>query len=204
MSDTSLPSPQIRVEALAAAYHAVLDSLKPLGLPAAEMAEACEQYVTAECLQCGIQITGAQLATLAHAGAADQLTDPVLVRLHQGYCARKDCNSYYYRLVFADHPKIDWTGAANTVARAGAAAPAPTTGAELPSGPSNRFWFLQDRRTRRVIIGLAILVVLLVLRHFTTGGRVPFVRYTPQYVVDPASVHDDTLRAPPPRSTTNR
>lgn len=204
MSESSFPTPQIRVETLAAAYHAVLESLKPLGLPAAEMAEACEQHITAECLQCGIQITGAQLASLAHAGSVDQLTDPVLVRLHQGYCARKDCNSYYYRLVFAEHPKIDWSGAAATVARAGAAAPPPTADPAASGGPTNRFWFLQDRRTRRIIIGLAILILLLVLRHFTTDGKLPFVQYTPRYVVDPASVQEDPLRTPPPRPATNR
>ena len=95
--------------------------------------------------------------------------------------AGEDASGTLTRFVHAYIEHVpDFLDAANTVARAGAAAPAPTTGTELPSGPSNRFWFLQDRRTRRVIIGLAILVVLFVLRHFTTGGRVPFVRYTPQ------------------------
>lgn len=203
MSEASLHSPQVRVDALPAAYHAVVEAVQALGLSAAEMTTIFDQHVAAECLQCGIQISGEQLSRLAHAAEQEASSDPLLARLQQGYCARKDCTSYYYRFVFRDHPKVEWERVAAVAAGAGArAAEAPTQPPPAASGP--RFWYLQDQRTRRVIIGIGVLLALLVLRYFSTGGRVPFVHQAPKYVVDPASVTDQPFNQAPPKPATNR
>lgn len=193
MEDHDSPSAQIRVDALPAAYRAAVEEGKRMGLSAAELSDVFNRHFGAECLQCGIQVTGEELGQLALASPHDPPTDPRLARLLQGYCARKDCDSYYYRLVFQAHPKVDW----NRVARATSGTPAPAPAATPTSGDRpGRFWFLEDPRVRRVGIGIAILLVLLVLRHFALGGRVPFLHRSPKYTVDPASVTDPSLGKP--------
>jgi len=196
MPESSATSPQFQIDALSVAYRLVLDAVKPLGLSAEELTALFSQHVSAECLQCGIQITGDELNQLLLASPEAPPSEPRLVRLHQGYCARKDCDSYYYRFVFQGHPKVDWTLVATAVAGISAPTPAARTS---PVERPDRFWFLQDARVRRVAFGISILLVLLVLRHFATGGRLPFVHRTPKYVVDPASVSD----APRNEATTN-
>ena len=109
MAETTPSAPQVRVDALLAAYRAVVEAVKASGLSAAELSTVFSQHVSAECLQCGIQVTGAELGQLALASPEASPSEPRLARLHQGYCARKDCDSYYYRLLFVEHPKIDWT-----------------------------------------------------------------------------------------------
>jgi hypothetical protein len=195
MPETNLSSSSpFQIDALRVAYHAVVDSVEPMGLSAAELTAVFSHHLSAECLQCGLQVSGKELSQLALASPETPPSEPRLARLHQGYCARKDCDSYYYRFVFQEHPKVDWTIAASAVARTPAPAPAATPS---PAAKPDRFWFLQDPRLRRVALGIGILLVLLVIRHCASGGRLPFVHRTPKYTVDPASVSEAPLSQPP-------
>src|SRR5688572_28573899 len=69
--------------------------------------QAVEAALAAECVQCGLRMTGSELLAL---GEADLPGNPnaKLCRLRQGYCARNGCDSYYYRLTFETHPAVDW------------------------------------------------------------------------------------------------
>ena len=182
---------QVRIDALPACYQAILEALTLADFTAADLSDAFKHYVVAECLQCGSRVTGEELGQLALAAEMSAEADSKLGRLRHGYCARQGCDSYYYRLVFTDHPKIDWSKLAAGLAQTAAAPAAPTLPPKRYGAAS--LW-LQDRRTQRVLIGLAILLGLLVARHFLTGGRLPFIHQKPAYVVDPAS-------APPAQRT---
>jgi len=182
------PSPenvQVRVDALPGCYQVLVEALTLAELDAAELHEAFARYISAECLQCGIRITGEELGQIALAMPGDPTENPKLTRLRQGYCAQKGCESYYYRLILSEHPKVDWHQLAAGLGQAGAPPPTPVA----PPKPTGllALW-LTDKRSRRVLAGVALLLVLLVLRHFWTGGTVPFVHRAPAYTVDPASV----------------
>jgi len=184
MSQPSAQVVQVRIDALPACYQAILEALTLADLTAAELNDAFRQYVAAECLQCGSRVRGEELGQIALAAEMATEANPKLARLRHGYCARDGCDSYYYRLVFTEHPKIDWSKLASSLAQAAAAPAAPTLPPKRYGAAS--LW-LENRRTRRVLLGLGILLLLLVARHFVTGGKLPFVHPKPVYVVDPAS-----------------
>lgn len=201
MTSDGFESPQVRVDALAGVYPRLVEALRPLGLTAAELDAVFQSHIAAECVQCGWRLTGEELGQLALDPVPGQAEDPRLARLRRGYCPRKDCTTYYYRIEFTEHPKVDWQPvAAQVAAAATAATAAPVTAAE-PAARGSRWWFWEDPKLRRVVIGLAVLAVLLVARHFATGGRVPFVHRSPKYVVDPASVPEAPSGMASPSST---
>lgn len=199
MAPANSESLQVRVDTLPAVYDALVDALKGGGLTAAELTDTFAEHVTAECLQCGLQVRGEELGRLGCAPAETPGADEGrLGRLRQGYCGRKDCNSYYYRIDFKEHPKIDWR---KVVAGLGNVQ-APTPAAAPPAGTRVALILplLQDRRVVRVAIGVAILVLLLIVKHFATGGRIPLLHKSPKYTVDPASVTEEP-RGPNPSRT---
>ncbi|HNQ88042.1 MAG TPA: hypothetical protein PKM73_05455 [Verrucomicrobiota bacterium] len=181
----SPPSPQFHVNALPTLGPALTQTLVDQGLAAADQQEVLAQKVALECLHCGITITGADLQILASPPDPATPDDPRIARLRQGYCARKACPSYYYRLLLEPDPKVDWNRALPHLGVASVPAPSTTS---PPPRTSFLATLLHDPRHRRVLYGLAILILLLVVRHFATGGRIPFVHSSPTYTVDPASV----------------
>jgi len=193
MSQSGSQVVQVRIDALPACYQAILEALAVAELPADEITDVFKHYVVAECLQCGTRVTGDELGQLALGNQPQPDENQKLSRLRTGYCARSGCESYYYRLILTDHPKVDWAELARSLANV-AAAPA-TTPAPQKHSATLATW-LQHPQARRVLAGIAILLALLVARHFMTGGRLPFVHKKPVYVVDPASVS--------PRYGTNR
>ncbi|MGC8990480.1 MAG: hypothetical protein ACP5MD_10185 [Verrucomicrobiia bacterium] len=186
---------QVRIDALPACYQAILEALAVAELPADEISDVFKHYVTAECLQCGTRVTGDELGQLALGNQLQPDEDQKLFRLKTGYCASSGCESYYYRLILTEHPKVDWTGLAQSLANAAAASTTTPEPQKQKHAGTLAPW-LQHPQARRVLAGIAILIALLVARHFMTGGRLPFVHKKPVYVVDPASVS--------PRQSTNR
>jgi len=178
---------QVRVDALPACYQALVEALTLAEFSAAEMQDIFARYVLAECLQCGVQFTGEDLGRIALTSPGDPSEDPRFTRLRQGYCARGDCDAYYYRLILNEHPKVDWQKLAAGLSQT--AAPPPPALAPPRPATGLGFW-LADQRTRRVLAGVAILLLLLLIRHFVTGGSLAFLHKTPKYTVDPASVTD--------------
>ncbi len=100
---------QVRVEQL----HTLLQRL------AAELAKRGTEKVPApqlpatdwqaKCLQCGLIVSGEELAKLAQNDAPTIKENPRLSRLNEGYCARNRCEAYYYELTLPAMEGIDWT-----------------------------------------------------------------------------------------------
>lgn len=91
------------------AFHASLvAALAEAGFTGAQLHEIFEARVRGECMQCGSPATGAELAHATAVGAADPGLNPRVARLAQGYCGRKDCPSYFYRLTFAPAEGVAW------------------------------------------------------------------------------------------------
>jgi hypothetical protein len=173
---------QSPVERLANVYQTLAEALKKAGLNAGQLNQVFARHVRAECVRCGMQVTGAELGLL-HLGARGGDTEQKLERLAKGYCARRDCESYYYRVVLDPCPEVDW-GTIVSAVQSGQSAgtPLPTPAA----APKWRWW--TDKRVLRVAAGVALMLVLLVVRYLWSGGTIPLIHQDPGYKVDPSSL----------------
>ena len=146
-----------------------------------QLRPALRAALSGECLQCGIRITGEELIELSQPAKTAE-SNPKIARLRQGYCARNHCDSYYYRLMFAVHPDIDWprllAQIESTGGEGGGAAPGDTTPKIATQNPA------RARRFSRVAIGVAILAMLWILRQWYRGGTIPWVREPENFQVD--------------------
>jgi hypothetical protein len=80
-----------------------LDRLRP-----GELLDALRVGSTAECTECGFHLTGEELLELSDPASPVESSSSDFGRLRLGHCARKDCDSFYYRLTFQCMPQLDW------------------------------------------------------------------------------------------------
>lgn len=206
MDPTPADAVQVHVQALPSLHAALVDAVKDAGLTAADLHELFASHIAAECVQCGITLGGADLERLGFPASVDPPEDAKLTRLRQGYCARRDCNSYYYRVVLQPHPKVNWQG---VIGALGSIAPRPQPGPAAAAAPSPSLAgaVLGGLRSRRVWVGIGLVLLLLVAKHLMSGGRIPLLHRTPDYRVDPASTAPATnrpLESPPPSPAPRR
>jgi hypothetical protein len=151
----------------------------------AQMRPAVEGALSAECVQCGIRLGGAELLKLGEApvgevegvaGGADSRVE----RLRTGYCARNGCESHYYRLTRGAVAGVDWeklAGVGQEVA-SDAQAEVETAGAQARK-LARRHWNLL-----RVAAALVLLLIAIVIRQIYLGGTIPFLREPENFQVD--------------------
>lgn len=139
--------------------------------------------VRAHCPQCQFRLFGEDVLALAVSEAPAPETSPKLHRLAQGFCARQGCDSRFYEFSFDPVEGVDWEAVLNDPAVTGtaASAPEPGTGAE-PVTAARR------RSRRRVLAGLAVIGLLLLARHWMTGGTIPWIREPRRFTADPATL----------------
>ena len=144
-----------------------------------DLPKARQAYSTAfvaECLACGIRISGDELLDLAiqaNAGSSK------LKRLRMGYCARRTCDSRFYQLTCNPAAGVDW--APIFAIKDGFAT--------LPEDIRDEPPVEVRSRKRALLIGAAAGLVVLVLSvswQLYTGGPIPFVRQPEKFQVDPA------------------
>jgi hypothetical protein len=146
------------------------------------LAEATRTCLSAECVQCGIRVGGEEL--LALGGGAGPAADSKAERLRLGYCARKGCDSYYYRIRAKPCPGVDWLRLFDeTIPAEMEAQTEADLSTELTAGEDDG---LGGPRRMALRIGLAVVVMsgLLVARHWYRGGTIPFIREPEDFVVD--------------------
>lgn len=180
---THLPAPEhVRLDSLRD-FHArltrALAAQSPSVGPAAEVIAAS---LSLQCEQCAIQINGAEWMATLSTEDRELLGDPRLVRLHQGYCPRKDCQSYYGRVHFKPVPGVDWT----VVIQQAKAMPSQP---EQPAAEADHAVTTLGRRQvgLRLVLGGVVILVLLVLRRLYTGGPIPLLRPAHKFEIDPSS-----------------
>jgi hypothetical protein len=185
MNDSQSKTLQIRVETLPVVYAALIKGLSEAELGGAALHEVISQHVSAACVLCGILINGDDLNTIALAHGADELSDPRLNRLKQGYCCRRSCDSYYYKLVFAPHPVVNWQKIIEKLST-------PRAQTSTPEVRENAAPSEKDiaRRTLRLKIaaGAGLVLLLLLVKHILSGGSLPGLHRAPKYMVDPKSL----------------
>lgn len=88
----------------------LVQQLGAAGIGGTALANRIEKSVVAECLRCGITVTGIRfLATAMARDTGQETSTEKQRRLHLGYCARKTCESDFYVVRFLPVPDLDWS-----------------------------------------------------------------------------------------------
>ncbi|MFO1501132.1 MAG: hypothetical protein U1G07_22540 [Verrucomicrobiota bacterium] len=165
---------------------AIRESVRSQATPS-EKADAWLSEVSAECVQCGIRMTGAELLSVADPASISE-SDQRLNRLRQGYCARQSCDSYYYRLQFGGMSGLDWP----SILAAAEGGHEDYEGSLPGSNPARPFlplllhspWFVRAATT------LAAIAALWVVRQWYVGGTIPLLRQPETFEVDHSGVDE--------------
>lgn len=185
MSEAPFKTLQIRVETLPAVYTMLVKALSETGLSGTILNEIISKHVSSACVLCGIEIKGDDLSAMTLARHSEDLSDARLARLKQGYCCRRSCQSYYYKLLFAPHPSVNWEKVFEKLIDTKA----------WDTGEPTQEQADRSRKAlaRRMLIikiaaGVGLMLMLLVVRHLMSGGSLPGLKREPKYKVDPASI----------------
>lgn len=168
--------PLQQLEQLCRALAQVLDQA---GLTPAQVSEAFRLGLSAECVRCGMRLSGEDLFALSEPPSAEHGSIK-LGRLRLGDCARQGCQSYVYRLTLWNFPTLDWRAVipkaeaiqqgrgeetvSQAVSSTSVAAPSFLRGAAL------------TRLACRIAAALVVVAVLLVVWQWRRGGRIPILR----------------------------
>jgi hypothetical protein len=159
------------------------------GLPPDKAREALRLTLTAECVDCGMRVTGDELLALSQWPTGRESIR--IERLRAGYCARETCEFDRYRLRLRKHPELSWTkllATSQTEEPRAAVEVEPAARSEKSKPP-----FLQ-RAAVRVGIVIAIMLLLFALRQLYFGGRIPLIREPEKFKVAPAPTGDRAHR----------
>ncbi len=188
------PAPLVRqvdLRQLAGFARRLVDTLRQT--PDVEVLAALRVGVHAHCPQCQLRLFGEDMLVLGSGQAPDPETSAKLHRLAQGFCGRQGCEGLFYEFTFDPVPGVDWEHVlADTL-------PSVEPGAE-EAPPAGAAAEARSRRTRRrVALGLAVLLVLLLVRHLMTGGTIPWIREPRRFTADPSTLPrlGETNVAPP-------
>jgi len=155
------------------------------GVRAETSQEVWRLGVAAECVRCGIRVYGDELYALSQP-PSEKFATLKLGRLRRGDCAREGCNSYYYRLTFYPYDNLDWP------ALLAGLEDNKTQGGEEAAGPGMALhaWRLLVRSpaTQRVAIGMVVVALLLAVRQWRIGGRIPLLREPRQFQAAPECI----------------
>lgn len=180
---------QVRLDSLASRYSRLAAALGEAGFGGDQLNEIFSKHVRAECVQCGIQISGDDIRHIALAEEKTPLPNSKLDRLRHGYCVRNGCDSYFYRLHFGDYPGLDWTKIREKADGLALAAEAAQENGTSQGSNTFRKWLLI-----RLCVGVAAVLVLLLFWHIRYYGYVPLLQKPHKYTIDPASVDNGPSR----------
>ena len=150
--------------------------------------EIFSRHISAECVQCGILLTSEELNRIALAGATTTFSENKLERVRRGYCGRRDCNSYFYRLNLSAVPGIDWESIKGKVrVRLSGEKPAKAEKIEAP---------LPKKAPTRLPLGkialaIGLVFALLIFKWWWWDGSIPLLQKKTIYQVDPKSTQSD-------------
>ena len=181
MSQPVSDTVQFHIERIGPLYTGLAAALSEAGFSGSQLNEIFSRRIRGECVQCGIRISGDDIAHVALTEDNTEMPDSRLDRLRQGYCARNGCDSYYYRIHFDDYPDLDWTKIQEKAGHLASATQA--TIEKQTSATAIRNWVLI-----RLAVGLGVVLILLLFWHIRYYGYVPVLQKPHKYTVDPASV----------------
>lgn len=175
---------QVDVRSVSRLAADVARALGEMGVGGTRITECIGDSMEAECLGCGMQVSGAELiaAGLSTEGATE--TSDKLKRLRLGYCARRTCRADFYRVCFRPAGQIDWEAVWRRIEPA--VADAAAVRIRVPSRKERAIQFagwLRPRLVRPLPIGLLVAVACIALAK--SGCRVPLVSPKPRVFIVP-------------------
>lgn len=163
-------SEQVRVEELRPTFLALKAAVTRQGIAAERSDTLLVECLSASCNKCGIPVSGSDLLELSQTAAGAAPDESKVSRLANGYCARKNCEAYYYTLCFAECEGVNWEAvwgeAHSTVAEEQAARPAGVKRATLIS----QIIAGMGMRNTLALIAFLLLLGVLAWMHFRTPG----------------------------------
>jgi hypothetical protein len=137
---------------------------------------AIDQALTAECVQCGIRLSGSELLKFEEETSDDSRVE----RLRIGYCARNGCASLFYRVMYAPHPQLDWPALLNPTFELSAEE---RVAAEIlaKKRAASR---ARNKTLFRAGVAVAVLLIVFAIRQIYMGGSIPFIRQPENFKVD--------------------
>lgn len=200
---------QIDLKQLPRYYAPLAQALTEAGVPSSQLDDIFASAIRARCLECGIDLTGADLGEVARAEETVTLASPKLDRLRLGYCARNRCECRYYVLRFNPVPVVNW---AQTLARADALLASSSAEVPAKSAPqlvtwSRDYWrALQPSQKRQLGLLAGLMVIFLAIQWYRSGARLPLLSPKPrEFIVEGAPDQSGSTRPgpPPPSTATN-
>ena len=87
-------------------FHRLSSCINELAPASGSKMEELLNAIVAECVLCGIRVNGSEISKVTK--VFDREGKSKLGRLRFGYCARKGCKSYFYKVSFYPNPHCDW------------------------------------------------------------------------------------------------
>jgi hypothetical protein len=143
------------------------------GLTHEEAFAVLHSSVSAECVDCGIMVSGEELFAVSQPPVETE-TSPKIARMRLGDCARKGCNCLYYEFTFKPYPRVDWPSLLEQ-----AKVVKEDKGSEAINGRKLlRALSVHWNRglARRIALAAILVVALFVAHQYRYGGRIPLIR----------------------------
>jgi hypothetical protein len=182
MSSKTVLTRQLHLCELVQLMTGLVAAIKQSTASAEKVTLAVQTALSAACVQCGIRLNGQELLTLGCQTPATA-TEIKISRLLQSYCARNGCESRYYTVVFGDHIDLDWPkllSGAESTAKEGDEAEQTTNWAAANAHRLDQ----RKRLAMRAAIGVGMLLLMLLIRQWYLGGRIPVIREPENFKVD--------------------
>jgi hypothetical protein len=168
-------SPQMSIQAMAEFSRTLAQTVATLP-DADKLRAAMDQALTAECVQCGIVLSGSELLKIA-----DESTDDAKVqRLRIGYCARNGCASLFYRVNCAPHPDLNWPALLQPAHELSVEEKAAAELAAKKQAAAKK----RSKALFRTSVAFVILLIVFAIRQIYIGGSIPFIREPEKFRVD--------------------
>lgn len=161
---------------------------------------AVRATVSAECIQCGITVSGDELLALASPPPSTNPNpnpNPKVDRLRLGYCARSSCNSSFYRILLPAIPNLDWDQLLPAASLALGPTTQPHPNPDLDDATLARRATAQANTRRalhRAAAGAVIVLALLLARHWYRGGSIPLLREPEKFQVDVDPIYQNSTQ----------
>jgi hypothetical protein len=148
---------------------------------ASQVKDLFANYIEAECIKCGIRVSGEEIGKISSLKVKGPAPDPKLMRLKRNYCARDACFSCDYRINLLLHPSVDWQKIKGQIDEERKASQ------EKSELVTTTFASRPGRKAVVCVAAAAALFVLFfLLRHWITGARIPLLQKAHHYQIDPS------------------
>lgn len=168
---------EIPIEALPRVYWAVVATSK---LTEPEWAVQCASRLEAECILCGIKISGPELRQLAVSDSQEPSENPKLERLRLKYCARNSCESRFYRVSIQADSELHWTGIKAQLLHV-----TPEVREGKVRKPRLKLSLSSQGKLVIAAVVLASIVAFFLIRYWVYGYHIPIIHQPREYKVSP-------------------